>query len=77
MSLIQFNCPKYFRYDLTLDFEDAQCFDSISEPFLEIQYKMLRLFHTFKDCSEIENYRLNSKIGLNSSVLLLYVVMLT
>ena len=31
-SLIQFMCTKYFRDDLTLVFEDAQCFNSISEP---------------------------------------------
>ena len=35
-SLIQFKCAKYFRDDLTLVFEDAQCFNSISEPSLEI-----------------------------------------
>ena len=28
--------PKYFRNDLTLVFEDAQCFNSISEPSSEI-----------------------------------------
>ena len=31
-SLIQFKCTKYFRDDLTLVFEEAQCFNSISEP---------------------------------------------
>ena len=35
-SLIQFKCTKYFRDDLTLVFEDAQCFNSISEPSSEI-----------------------------------------
>ena len=31
-SLIQFKCTKYFRDDLTLVIEDAQCSNSISEP---------------------------------------------
>ena len=31
-SFIQFKCSQYFRDDLTLAFEDAQCFNSISEP---------------------------------------------
>ena len=35
-SFIQFKCTKYFRDDLTLVFEDAQCFNSISEPSSEI-----------------------------------------
>ena len=35
-SLIQFRCTKYFRDDLTLFFEDAQCFDRILKPSLEI-----------------------------------------
>ena len=35
-SLIQFKCTKYFRDHSTLIFEDAQCFNSISEPSLEI-----------------------------------------
>ena len=35
-SLIQFKCTKYFRDDLTLVFEDAQCFNSISGPSSEI-----------------------------------------
>ena len=35
-SLIQFKCTKYFRDNLTLVFEDAQCFNSISEPSSEI-----------------------------------------
>ena len=35
-SLILFKCTKCFRDDLTLVFEDAQCFNSISEPFSEI-----------------------------------------
>ena len=30
-SLIQLKCTKYFRDDLTLVFEDAQCFNSISK----------------------------------------------
>ena len=36
-SLIQFKCTKYFRDDLTLVLEDAQCFNSISEPSSEIR----------------------------------------
>ena len=35
-SLIQFKGMKYFRNDLTLVFEDVQCFNSISEPSSEI-----------------------------------------
>ena len=35
-SLIKFKRTKYFRDDLTLVFEDAQCSNSISEPSLEI-----------------------------------------
>ena len=35
-SLIQFKCMKYFRNDLALVFEDAQCFNSILEPSSEI-----------------------------------------
>ena len=32
VNLIQFKCTKYFRDDLTFLLEDAQCFNSISEP---------------------------------------------
>ena len=35
-SLIQFKCTKYFRDDLKLVLEDAQCFNSNSEPSSEI-----------------------------------------
>ena len=35
-SLIQFKCAKYFCDDLTLVFENAQCFNSISEASSEI-----------------------------------------
>ena len=35
-ALIQFKRAKYFRDDLTLVFEDAQCFNSNSEPSSEI-----------------------------------------
>jgi hypothetical protein len=39
-SLIQFKCTKYFRDDLiTLVLEDAQCFNSISEPSSAQRYE--------------------------------------
>ena len=31
-SVVQFKCTKYFRDDLMPVFEDAQCFNSVSEP---------------------------------------------
>jgi hypothetical protein len=43
-SLIQFKCTKYFRDDLTLVLEDAQCFNSVSEPSSEIRKTSFILF---------------------------------
>ena len=51
-ELIQFKCTKYFRDDLTLVFEDAQCFNSIRCP-LQCQINMYLVFHISQDGSEI------------------------
>ena len=39
-SLVQIKVTKYFRDDLTLVFEDAQCFNSI----IEVEYNYVCLF---------------------------------
>ena len=36
VNVVQFKCMRYFCDDLTLVFEDAQCFNSISESSPEI-----------------------------------------
>ena len=63
-SLIQFKCTKYFRDDLTLVFQDGQCFNSISIPvdsiaqlvfvYLQCQINMNLVFHISEDGSEIK-----------------------
>jgi hypothetical protein len=45
--IIQFKCTKYFRDDLTLVLEDAQCFNSISEPSSEIRKTSFILINKF------------------------------
>jgi hypothetical protein len=50
-SLIQFKCMKYFRDDLTLVLEDAQCFNYISEPSSEIRKTS---FILFSHCNRVQ-----------------------
>ena len=53
-SLIQFKCTKYFRDDLTLVFEDAQC--RIFRCSLQCQVNMNLVFHISEDGSEINSH---------------------
>ena len=71
----KFKCTKYFRDDLTLVFDDAQCLNSISEPSSEIwKTRFILIWH----CREQRNvaysimfiwlvlleYSRNNEIGL-------------
>ena len=60
-SLIQFKCPKYFRDDLTLVFEDAQCFYSISEPLLLLLLKLYLFTLTPSAIADFQGGRDNKK----------------
>jgi hypothetical protein len=65
-SLIQFKCTKYFRDDLTIVLEDAQCFNSISEPFLEKRKTSLISYYSDTAIDQRKNYLARAGFELSS-----------
>ena len=74
VSLIQFKCTKYFRDDLTLVFEDAQCFNFIKFnahlTFARIVYILclLELLDHIADMLGTKWPRLARKLDLSTKV---------